>query len=160
MIVGIDNGIDGGLCAIAEHGAIIAKRPMPLLNRKGKKEVDVIEFKEWILNLHTEPFILIEEPLRHAKSSQAMRSMSINFGKLLGACEMKDWRTKTVDPQEWQAVILGRGVPRGQTKQAALNAVEEIMPKENWTKKGRSRKPHDGMIDAYLIAEYGRRKYT
>jgi hypothetical protein len=158
MIVGIDNGIDGGICAISPHGKIIDKCPMPILKRKEKREVDVAAFKKWILDLNTEPFILIEEPLKHAKSSQAMRSMSINFGKLLGACEIKEWLVAAVEPREWQVEILGR-VAAGQTKTAALNLVSEIAPEEDWTKKGRSTKPHDGMIDAYLIAEFGRRKY-
>lgn len=160
MIVGIDNGIAGGICALAPHGSIIAKIPMPLLVRKGKKEVNIEEFKEWIQSLHTEPLIVIEEPLRHAKSSQAMRSMAINFGKLLGACEIKSWRTVAIEPKEWQSEILGRNIPKGRTKQAALIAAEELMPGENWTKRGRSKAPHDGMIDAYLIAEYSRRKFT
>ena len=159
MIVGIDNGIDGGICAISPHGKIIDKCPMPILKRKGKREVDVFAFKEWILDLNTEPFILIEEPLRHARSSQAMRSMSINFGKMLGACEIKSWRVIPVEPREWQLEILGR-IPAGCTKTAALALVSEVTPDEDWTKKGRSTKPHDGMIDAYLIAEFGRKKYS
>jgi len=60
MIVGIDNGIDGGICAISPHGKIIDKCPMPILKRKEKREVDVSAFKKWILDLNTEPFILIE----------------------------------------------------------------------------------------------------
>ena len=35
MIVGIDNGIDGGICAVSPHGKIIDKCPMPILKRKG-----------------------------------------------------------------------------------------------------------------------------
>tara|TARA_R100000353_G_scaffold165390_1_gene126508 strand:- start:799 stop:1068 length:270 start_codon:yes stop_codon:yes gene_type:complete len=84
--------------------------------------------------------------------------MSINFGKMLGACEIKGWHVVPVEPREWQVEILGR-IPAGSTKTAALALVSEVTPDEDWTKKGRSMNPHDGMIDAYLIAEFGRRKY-
>ena len=80
----------------------------------------------------------------------------LSFGKMLGACEIKG--DVLVEPREWQVEILGR-IPAGSTKTAALALVSEVTPEEDWTKKGRSTKPHDGMIDAYLIAEFGRRKY-
>jgi hypothetical protein len=158
MIIGIDNGIDGGLCAISRsHGKIIAKRVMPILKRNGKSEVDVLALRDWILALHTEPCIVIEEPLRHAKSSQAMRSMAMNFGKILGACEMKGWQTVPVEVHQWQKNMLVGSKGKG-TKAAALTVAERLSPGEDWTKSDKATIPHDGMIDAYLIACYWRKQ--
>jgi len=158
MIIGIDNGIDGGLCAISRsHGKIIAKRVMPILKRNGKSEVDVPMLRDWILALHTEPCIVVEEPLRHAKSSQAMRSMAMNFGKILGACEMKGWQTVPVEVHHWQKNMLVGSKGKG-TKAAALTVAERLSPGEDWTKSDKATIPHDGMIDAYLIACYWRKQ--
>jgi len=154
MIVGIDNGLDGGLCAIsAFNGVLIAKTAMPCQQRSKKREVDTRKVNEWLLNLNT-PFVLaIEEPLAHAKSSQAVRSMAISFGKLIGMAECKDYEVARVSVQKWQRKMLGF-VPKGMTKIAALNTAERLAPEENWLKNKRCRTPHDGMIDAFLIARY------
>tara|TARA_R100001510_G_C7653192_1_gene211253 strand:+ start:2535 stop:3017 length:483 start_codon:yes stop_codon:yes gene_type:complete len=154
MIVGIDNGLDGGLCAIsAFNGDLIAKTAMPCQQRSKKREIDTRKVNEWLLDLNT-PFVLaIEEPLAHAKSSQAVRSMAISFGKLIGMAECKDYEVARVSVQKWQRKMLGF-VPKGMTKIAALNTAERLAPEENWLKNKRCRTPHDGMIDAFLIARY------
>ncbi len=154
MIVGIDNGLDGGLCAISAFtGDLIAKTAMPCQQRSKKREVDTRKVNEWLLDLNT-PFVLaIEEPLAHAKSSQAVRSMAISFGKLIGMAECKDYEVARVSVQKWQRKMLGF-VPKGMTKIAALNTAERLAPEENWLKNKRCRTPHDGMIDAFLIARY------
>jgi hypothetical protein len=158
MIIGIDNGLDGGLCAISSfHGSVVDLCAMPCYSRKGKREIDTRAAYRWITELHTRPVIAIEEPLKHARSSQAMRSMAISFGKLLGMCEAHELEVIAVDVKEWQNVMLGK-VGKSQTKARALAVASELKPDENWLAGGRCRVPHDGIVDAYLIAEYIRRK--
>lgn len=158
MIVGVDNGVDGGFCAISRcRGCVISKMVMPTLKRNGKSEVDLMAVKEWVNELNTEPCFVIEEPLHHAKSSQAVRSMAINFGKLLGACEMRMWEVNPITVREWQKEMLGT-VPKGKTKEVAKDIAMMLCPGEDWTRSERAVVPHDGMIDAYLIAEYWRKK--
>ena len=154
MIVGIDNGLQGGLCAISKFdGGIIDKIAMPTLQRSKKTEIDAAKIKKWLLDMET-PFVLaVEEPLAHAKSSQAVRSMAISFGKLLGMAECKGYDVARVSVQKWQKKMLGF-IPKGMTKIAALNTAERMAPAENWLKNKRCRTPHDGMVDAFLIARY------
>ena len=58
MIIGIDNGLDGGLCAISAHdGSIIDKWATPTFERAGKREVDTCTIYDWITDLHTEPAV-------------------------------------------------------------------------------------------------------
>tara|TARA_R100001443_G_scaffold5616_6_gene14376 strand:+ start:3741 stop:4283 length:543 start_codon:yes stop_codon:yes gene_type:complete len=158
MIVGVDNGLDGGLCAIAQFdGSLIDKIAMPCQQRSKKREIDIRKVHEWLVAFNT-PFVLaIEEPLAHAKSSQAVRSMAISFGKLLGMSECKGFETKRISVHKWQKTMLGY-VPKGKSKQAALDKAKELEPSENWLKNKRCRTPHDGMIDAFLIAHYIRGK--
>jgi hypothetical protein len=149
MIIGIDNGLDGGIVAISKHtGDVIDKTIMPTTHRAGKREVESRKIYEWIMDLGqcADDFLVaVEEPLKHAKSSQAVRSMGISFGKIMGDC--------CVSVHKWQKFMLGN-VPKGQTKQAALWKAECLAPDECWQKSKRASKAHDGMIDAFLIARY------
>ena len=59
-----------------------------------------------------------------------------------------------VTPQEWKRKIL-KGYPKGSEDTVA----KKLWPNQSFLATERSRKPHDGIIDAALIAEYGRRTY-
>ena len=158
MIIGVDNGLNGGLVAISRHtGGVISKRVMPTMHRAGKREVDTVEIYKWVVGLHTPFCLAIEEPLKHARSSQAVRSMAISFGKILGMAECKSWDVMCVSVHKWQKLMFGR-LPKGKTKEAALALANELAPEECWLKSKRASKPHDGMIDAFLIARYIRGK--
>lgn len=155
VIVGIDNGISGGLCALsAFDGAVLAYRAMPTIEIAKKSEVDVFALLEWLEPYRKDMVVCIEEPLKHAKSSQAMRSMSISFGLIVGACQAKQYSIHRVQVKEWQDVILGKKLAKGMTKVAALVAANKLWPQQRWIATNRSKVPHDGMIDAALIAHY------
>lgn len=155
VIVGIDNGISGGLCALsAFDGAVLAHRAMPTIEIAKKSEVDVLTMLEWLEPYRKDMIVCIEEPLKHAKSSQAMRSMSISFGLIVGACQAKQYSIHRVQVKEWQDVILGKKLAKGMTKVAALVAANKLWPQQRWIATNRSKVPHDGMIDAALIAHY------
>ena len=158
MIVGVDNGLDGGLCAITQFdGSLIDKIEMPCRQQSKKREIDICKIHKWLSDLNT-PFVLaIEEPLAHAKSSQAVRSMAISFGKLLGMAECKDYEVARVSVHKWQKAMLGF-IPKGKTKQVALETAQNLEPSENWLKNKRCRVPHDGLVDAFLIAHYYRQR--
>ena len=154
MIVGVDNGLDGGLCAISDFdGGVIDKIPMPTMQRSKKREVDARKINEWLISLHTPFTLAVEEPLAHAKSSQAVRSMALSFGKIVGMAEVKGYDLVRVSVHKWQKEILGN-IPKGMSKKFAMKIAESMAPEENWLKNKRCRKPHDGMVDAYLIAKY------
>ena len=154
MIVGVDNGLDGGITAISAYtGAVIDKTIMPTKHRNKRREVDTRKVYEWLMELESPFLFAIEEPLHHAKSSQAVRSMGISFGKLLGLAESRQWETKCVSVQKWQKKMLGF-VPKGKTKEAALCKAEALATDECWQKSKRASKAHDGMVDAFLIARY------
>lgn len=153
MIVGVDNGLDGGLCAVSEEGLVIDKIVMPTKWVCKKREIDTTKIKQWLLFLNT-PFLLaVEEPLAHARSSQAVRSMALSFGKLCGMAETSDFDMCRVSVHKWQKAVLGF-VPKGKTKEYAILKAQQLAPEECWVKNKRCRNPHDGMVDAFLIATY------
>lgn len=145
--------MDGGLCAVSEDGLVIDKIVMPTKWVCKKREIDTTKIKQWLLFLNT-PFLLaVEEPLAHARSSQAVRSMALSFGKLCGMAETSDFDMCRVSVHKWQKAVLGF-VPKGKTKEYAILKAQQLAPEECWVKNKRCRNPHDGMVDAFLIATY------
>jgi hypothetical protein len=161
VVVGVDNGLDGGLVALSEYtGHVLEKRPMPTRTMGKKREIDPFAVRDWLLSLNENPrkvLFAIEEPLKHAKNSQAMRSMGISFGLLHGTGELGGLRVERVQVNDWQPLLLGR-VPKGRTKEYALKKATELWPYENWLASPRCSVPHGGMVDAALVAQYARLK--
>jgi hypothetical protein len=50
--------------------------------------------------------------------------------------------------------MLGKKVPAGQTKVFALRKANILWPEQKWLATARSYVPHDGIVDAALIAQY------
>lgn len=84
------------------------------------------------------------------------------FGRVYGAlqamCAAHQIPVLEVTPQRWQAEML-EGIPgiqktsgKKDTKKMAQLAAQKLFPSLTIPKK------HDGLIDALLIAEWGRRK--
>jgi len=159
IYIGIDNGISGGSCAIsASHGKIIGFDKMPVKKSRSANEVDVRAFHLWVTeitggNLSNAIYIL-EEP-GGSKSAKAAKSMAGSFHSLRGFFETKFLRWERITPQQWQKTMLP-GCKSGETKKRAFSKASELWPEEDFVLKG-CRTPHDGIIDAALIAEYGRR---
>lgn len=156
IVVGIDNGLKGGLCAVdRDTEEIIDYTAMPTYEEGDKTEVCVTGIIKFLSRNGADKLLVaIEEPLKHAKSSQAIRSMSISFGKCVGACNAVHVPVFRIQVKEWQDVELGKRLAKGQTKTAALRKAQQHWPNESWFATSRSRTPHDGIIDAALIARY------
>lgn len=156
IIIGIDNGISGGICAISTHnGAVISSIPMPTIKHNGKTEVDVLATLRYVREfLPQDVSVAIEEPLAHAKSSQAIRSMALAFGMLYGSCLAHGLPIARIEVRPWQDAMLGKRRQAGMTKVLALALASVLAPDETWLATKRSSKPHDGMVDAFLIARY------
>jgi len=58
----------------------------------------------------------------------------------------------------WQKEF-GISARKGNTKVQALQICQDLFPNVNLLATERSKKPHDGIVDALLIAEYARRRW-
>lgn len=156
ITVGIDNGLKGGLCAIANKDSRVIGYTQMFTEQIGsKEEIDVKRLLEWVSDHGAGPLtVCIEEPLMHAKNSQAMRSMSISFGKIDGSLRAVGLTPHRIQVKDWQTEMLGKKVPKGQTKVFALRKANILWPEQNWLATARSRVAHDGIVDAALIAQY------
>lgn len=166
LFIGIDNGLSGGLCALSSHGGqIIAKAPMPVLERGRETEIDGAAVVKWLANViqMQDATITVEACPPHAQQKSTMRSMGISYGILIGAISAKlPWcKLQTVrsgNPKDsWQKIMFGQ-LGKGETKNAAIAKATELWPDEVWTTTPRSTVPHSGIVDAALIAEHSRRQ--
>jgi hypothetical protein len=170
MIIGIDNGLDGGIVALSPIAGLspIAKFTMPTRSvtyparkktaAKVVREIDtrgLVAILEQIEGPRDSITVYFEHCPFHADRAETMRSMALSAGKILAVLEAKNFKTIRILSFDWHPVILGK-VPRGETKAYAKAKALDMWPQESWTATERSTKAHDGMIDAALIAEYGR----
>lgn len=87
----------------------------------------------------------------------SMFTYGVGFGKLLGWCEMLSLPYTLVPPRTWTKEIH-QGCAGESAKIKSSQAVKRLFPKEDLKGLGSTRL-HPGLIDALLIAEYGRRMF-
>lgn len=160
IFVGVDNGLTGGIVAIPSYrGITIRMDVMPVQGKAKGNEVDsrafLALFEDWPREAVT---VLLETPGKHSPGVQALCSMWDSYGAIRAILETRGFRHYRIAPQTWQRKMLGN-VAKGQTKPAALSAARRLWPGESFLATSRSKKPHEGLIDAALIAEYGRITY-
>jgi hypothetical protein len=151
IAVGIDNGLSGGLVAVC-NGEIVRQIPLPVSDG----DLRAGEFIHAIKSLGYPEIILIEEPGKFAPGVFALCSTWKIFGQMTGALTAYGYTYQTVAPRSWQSKILGK-IPKGKTKEFALDCYSKIFNRQAPTKSDRSKKAHDGIVDASLIAIYAER---
>jgi hypothetical protein len=146
------------MALLSKHdGRIIAKRPIPLLDERN--EIDVLQMRTWLEAHDPHPhklMVVVEEAPHHAPSTSAVRSLALNVGILTGYFASRGYYMRRPLSQRWQGELLGK-VEKGGSKAAAAAFAATYWPGETWFGSVRSKKPHDGMIDAACLAEWGRR---
>jgi hypothetical protein len=156
ITIGIDNGLTGGMVAVSDHRAsIIGMTVMPV---KGKAKGNEVDSERVFLFLMQWPrkdiTVILETPGKHSPGVMALCSMWDSYGAIRSILETRGYRHHRIAPQTWQRVVLGN-VEKGQTKPAALSRSKQLWPDESFLATAKSTKPHDGLIDAALIAYYG-----
>lgn len=91
-----------------------------------------------------------------SKSAKAACSMAGSFHALRAVLTIGLYRWHRITPQSWQKAMLPK-CKAGDTKPRALALAKELWPEESFLASPRCKVPHDGLIDAALIAEYSRR---
>jgi len=162
IYIGIDNGISGGLVALSDHpGPPIATLAMPSARWRSRNEVDIRRVHIWLSEVCngnlSNAIYAIEEP-NNSRNAGTAYSVASSFHSFRGFFEAKILPFERITPQRWQKTMLGK-VPTGETKTAALAKANELWPDETWLATPRSKTPHMGIVDAALIAEYGRRNF-
>lgn len=172
-IVGIDPGKNGAIAVLDKEGKIISKQVMP----KIANEFDTNEFNKMVVNIGLENIDCVAIEKVHALFGSSAGS-TFEFGRMVGILEgvivSHSLKHIMIDPKVWQKEMF-QGIPeirkpstinkngkelkgRVDTKAMAEIACKRLFPNESFIATERSKKYHDGLGDAVLIAEYLRRK--
>jgi Holliday junction resolvasome RuvABC endonuclease subunit len=161
IFIGIDPGKHGGIAVIDAGADVLALTAMPVLRggSKSKVEYDVRRIFDRLVR-QGEAFVWIERirampPKYGGSAANYQRGYATGIFEAL--CVALKLRYEFVSPSIWQKAFW-KG--KGDTKQRAIQQAERIFPMAELLATERSIKPHDGMADALLIAEYGRRHTT
>lgn len=183
-IIGIDNGLDGGIAIydgpLPKFAWVMA---MPTLSHKkirkpGQKTASVTRTYDEIrirdfLKTHDFSTVYIEKvqaiPVKRMnpktgkleivkQPAMAGITKGFQYGYIVGLCRAFSMPYHVVPPRTWQAEML-KGTPTNlDTKARSIIAAQRWFPTASLLRTDKCKKPHDGMADAMLIAEYGRRQ--
>lgn len=165
-ILGVDNGYYGGLVMIDGSGHVLHQKAMPILTyyitgkNKRKETVQKVrhalegkEIRDFIYK--TNPDFVWVEKAQPFPQQGGVSNFSIggSFHRIIGILEGLDIDHDFAPPRKWQKVMFA-GMIKGDTKKMSYIACSRLWPEVDWHVND---KPHDGLTDAALIAEYGRR---
>jgi len=185
VIVGIDPGLSGGLVAISSSGVVLDKMKMPTIEQrlkskhtKGKKKgqqktqtrVDGSALFDFLFQFHS-PLIFCEKaaPMFGVSTNVNFR-MGHGAGVIEGIAKAMQLEWNEISPRDWQkdiwmeCDIVFRQKKNERVKQSSvdtkatsLNAYERLKGDFNAVLP-KCRVPHDGIVDAFLLAYYGRQR--
>lgn len=169
VYLGIDPGKSGGIIALRHDGAVMEKQVMPILG----DNLDVAALYDLFKDLQERFTIVVVLEDVHSIFGMSAATNFV-FGYVCGAIEAVVLCLKLklvkVAPKTWQKEIWDNGDkvykpkkpeqknPSIDTKATSLCAATRLFPREDLRKSTRSKIPADGIVDAILLAEYGRRK--
>ena len=162
--IGVDLGQKGGV-VILKNGNIWFQSVMPLLG----KNMDIKAVCKLLRKFRGKKVHVVFEKFGgffgYAKSASV--SLAYQSGALNAALSILEIPYTEVTPQSWQKVCWkdttiqyksSNGKKSKDTKKTSLLTARRLYPKETWLPTSRHSVPHDGLIDAALIALYGQRK--
>lgn len=160
MYLGVDNGLSGALALLSSSGTPVWDLPMPVVKRGKNNELDIAELHRKFLELREVPnvTVVIEGPAKFSPGKMALCSMHQCYGTLMGIIGVLGFRTHVITaPRTWQKEFWS--VTGGyDTKVEALRVARMLWPQDTFLRTPKCSKPDTGIVDARLIAEYGRRR--
>jgi len=160
VVIGIDNGLDGGLVALSSKG-VVWMEVTPTIG-KGKRSFDLSGMRRSLVVLKSDARgdLIVGLERAQAMPGQGVSStFSTGFGHGLwqGLLVGIGIPFELVSPQKWQRTMF-EGINRTDTKAASALVAQRLRPDVDWRASPRCRKSHDGLTDAFCIAEFLRRR--
>lgn len=143
VYVGIDPGLAGGIGVIRTDSDITAmKYTTQNLISLLKQFADETQVQFFVEHVHAMP----------KQGVTSTFNFGMGFGQILGILEAFDRKYTLVKPSVWKRVM---GVTAD--KQTSIRKCGQLFPEVSLLPTSRCRVPSDGLAEALLIAEYGRR---
>lgn len=145
MIMGIDPGAKGGIAFIGLESIITHVMP----DTNGLANLISAMLPEHIFVEKCQAF-----PGQGISSSF---NYGCHFGEILGVIITLRISHTLVQPRQWTKV-MHVGAKAADAKKRSLEVSKRLWPKYDFRASMKCKNAHDGMIDAALIAEWGRRQ--
>lgn len=175
LVIGIDPGKKGAFAVLDLVEGILEVRPMPVLagGKKSRDEYDIRAITEYLKGYRrdcclvtverSQPLSMIPpkarlgvDAFKPGSIAQFNRGVQRGFEWLLTALEIP---FQLVPARTWMK-IMHTGTPGADTKQRSVIAAQRLFPGVDLRRTPLCRKDDDGIAEAILLAEYGRRGYA
>lgn len=157
-IIGIDNGLNGGMVVIDKKYKLVDKTIMPVISNGSKKQYDTLKICEFLKKYINNCFVFLEKAQPRFNDGKKQCFMTgFGYGLMQGIITSMNLPYQIISPKEWQKNVFN-GINADNTKVASVLFCKRMFPLEDWTPTQRSQKEHDGLTDACCIAIYGLRE--
>ena len=151
--LGVDPGKSGGLAMISTQENYIYMQTMPdnfiELREFFRKAKECTIFEKgihcWLEKAQTMPKQGIVSAFNYGK----------HFGELCATLALLEIPYSMVSPIKWTKAMHSNAGPAPTAKAKTLMVARRLYPKEKFLATARSKVPHNGMVDALMIAHYG-----
>ena len=150
IYIGIDPGKNGGIAIIKTFGNKIEQ-----VGAKCYSDEDLLGILA-DAEKYIQKVCYLEHV--HAMPKQGVSStfnFGMNFGFIQGVLKVYEIPYELVTPQKWKKEFSCTS-----DKNTSIEVCKRLFPNVNLKATERCKKAHDGMAEALLIAEYGRRHYN
>ena len=160
LCAGVDLGLSGGIVALDNRNQIHAQWTFRKIDEPRRSTVHSV-IAEVIETLGPVRLVIEQPPFMQrggATNANAICGLWREFGQVLASVDMFALEFATVTPVQWQSRFWKREDAKTlglNSKQMALRAVAQFWP--NWSGSTRAgAKPHEGLVDAALLALWGK----
>ena len=159
---GIDPGLNGGFAIVSED-RIRFKMVMPTISftteqGKTKTQIDRDAVLSFLTLFPHHVHVVIEKVEAFRKQNiTSTCTACLNYGILLMGFTAAHFYITEVPSNDWQAYFGIVSVKKGKgesTKEQAFHIAQNLYPNADFRKSERAHQPHDGIVDAVLIAKY------
>lgn len=147
LILGVDPGLSGGLGWL-QPGENPGAKAMPVMG----KGLDVHAIVRLLRELSPALIVMEKAEMRPGHGSNQVATTFENYGILRGIFEGRFLPLEIVRPSAWKKFMKVTA-----DKGSSIELCQRLFPTTDLMATERSRVPHDGMAEALLLAEYGRR---
>lgn len=160
-IYGVDLGLDGGVASMPV-GDIAHTRRMPTLAApKGKGRVYDLSGITYLLHTPASGSHMFIEKAQLRGAAPASKQGAVSLARCQAlwemACVSAGYSYTIVPARTWQRTMFAGLGKVADTKAASILVAKRLFPRVD-LRPGQCRKDQDGLSDALLIAEYGRRQ--
>lgn len=143
ITIGIDPGKDGAMAVIAPDETYV----IPFSETEYAKELGFLDTEHYKILC-----VLEHVGAMPGQGSVSMFNFGANFGFIRGLLTANKIPYELVRPQKWKKVFSCTS-----DKNTAIEVASRLFPSVDLRRTPKCKGPHDGICEALLMAEYGRR---